>query len=54
MSGQDMNKCKATSPSPSVQRSIDQSWNPLPAGSTDPKSVLSKDPVKNPINPSKG
>jgi hypothetical protein len=51
---QDMDKLKATSPSPSVQRGVDQAWGQQNENSTDPKKVLADKHTKNPIDPSKG
>jgi hypothetical protein len=50
----DMNNLKAKSPSPSVQRGVDQAWGQQNENSTDPKKVLADKHTANPINPSKG
>jgi hypothetical protein len=50
----DMNNLKATSPSPSVQRAVDQAWGQQNENSTDPKKVLADKHTVHPVDPSKG
>lgn len=45
---------KAKSPSPSVQRGIDEAWNQQNENNTDPKAMLADKHTKNPVDPSKG
>ena len=51
---QDMNNLKAKSPSPAVQRGVDQAWGQQNENSTDPKKVLADKYTSTPIDPSKG
>ena len=51
---QDFNKMKAKSPSPSVQRAVDQAWGQQNENNTDPKKALADKHTKNPVDPSKG
>ena len=44
-----MNNLKATSPSKSVQRGIDQAWGQQNKNSTDPKQVLNQKWTKQPV-----
>jgi hypothetical protein len=45
----DMDNLKAKSPSPSVQRAVDQAWGQQNENSTNPQKVLADKHTKNPV-----